>query len=59
MAEEIKKSILICEHCESTLNVTNEYKNYFLCEDCNEIYDDKTGYCSFYCCIENRCDDSC
>lgn len=48
-----------CEYCGSFEDVTNEFKHFKLCGECNETYDDKTGYCSLYCCIENRCDDSC
>ena len=48
-----------CEWCNSYDDVTNEYKWYMLCGSCNEAYDDKSGFCSLDCCIENRCDGSC
>ena len=52
----------ICDGCDCTIldeNLTNDYYGYWLCEECNESYNDKTGYCSLSCCLGYGCDDSC
>ena len=50
---------LFCVGCENyTDKLYHDYR-YDLCFECNEKYDDKTGYCSLFCCINNQCDDSC
>ena len=49
-----------CVGCEKT---TNElyHDNYStgLCCKCNDIYDNKSGFCSLSCCLSNSCDGSC
>lgn len=50
----------MCDHCEEQCdNVSVQYRNYKLCDDCNDKYDDKTGFCSLYCCVTGTCDEVC
>lgn len=49
---------IACEYCEELDNL-DEWEGYTLCEDCIEVYDNKTGYCSLDCCISGNCDQSC
>ncbi len=49
----------ICQGCDKKTELTNEFGGYQLCDECNSIYDDKTGYCSLNCCLGGSCDDSC
>jgi len=49
-----------CEYCEElTLNGKEYPYNCILCDECQEKYDNKTGYCSLDCCILGHCDSSC
>ena len=49
-----------CDGCDMFTNKLFE-DNYFdgLCDHCDSEYDNKTGYCSLYCCLGGGCDDSC
>ena len=49
-----------CDYCGETENVEkSDYKHYYLCNYCEEKYNDITGFCSLYCCITGCCDGSC
>lgn len=57
MEDEIKS----CEYCDDkpAEQRTDIKGRPFLCDDCYEAYDNKTGHCSLDCCISGKCDDSC
>ena len=58
MEEEVK--IGCCEGCDNVeVELTNDYKHYWLCKECNDSYNNKTGWCSLSCCISGRCDQTC
>jgi hypothetical protein len=49
----------LCAGCEE---YTDKYENQNaidLCKECDDIYDNKTGYCSLHCCLGGECDGSC
>ena len=49
----------MCAGCEE---YTDKYENQNaidLCKECDDIYDNKTGYCSLHCCLGGGCDESC
>ena len=48
-----------CEYCEDEGKKLFRTDRYLLCEDCSDKYDNKTGYCSLYCCVSGHCDGSC
>lgn len=49
-----------CEDCGQKLPVTKKcHSDYDICNECLENYEDKTGHCSIYCRINERCDESC
>jgi len=55
----------ICnKYCKGCDEYTNELTNWgtngvFLCEECNEKYENTTGHCSLECCLGGGCDQSC
>lgn len=49
----------LCQGCDEFVDkIFNDY-GYNLCEECNNNYDNKTGYCSLFCCVTGQCDESC
>lgn len=63
MTEEQKVQELLkpCDHCgaEGAKPTTWLNKDYHLCDDCANAYEDKTGFCSLHCCVTGNCDESC
>jgi len=57
MEETIK--LLFCKGCEEMVDELFNDHGYKLCSDCNEKYDNKTGYCSLNCCLGGGCDQTC
>lgn len=54
-----KTNKVLCIGCEEMVeSLTNEY-GYKLCDECNEKYDNKTGYCSLSCSLGDGCDQTC
>jgi len=47
-----------CEEFTDNLDNWNS-KGYDLCDDCNDKFEDKTGYCSLQCCLSGYCDQTC
>jgi hypothetical protein len=45
------------EGCERI--ATRYIHDAWLCDECADAYDNKTGYCSLYCCVTGNCDESC
>ena len=57
-----KEEMKYCEYCDE--EISPDYENvgcngYTLCEECDNIYHDNTGYCSLSCCMTGECDKSC
>lgn len=50
---------LYCQGCNEHFEKLEDYTGHDLCEECSEKYDNKTGYCSFNCCLGYGCDGSC
>ena len=50
-----------CKGCEEWTDKLEDWNGdgVELCEGCCEKYDNRTGYCSFDCCISGICDQSC
>ncbi|WP_295677364.1 hypothetical protein [uncultured Empedobacter sp.] len=50
-----------CDGCELYTDKTENYnsKGFDLCDSCNDVFEDKTGYCSLSCCLGNGCDQTC
>ena len=48
-----------CEGCEEKVSKTNTCFGYKLCDECNDKYNNETGYCSLHCCLGGGCDGSC
>ncbi len=57
----MKENYFVCEDCGKKLQIRERCDPDFnICDNClNENYEDKTGYCSVYCRITGRCDESC
>lgn len=51
--------IHFCEGCEMYTDKKSDEYGFELCDDCNDIYDNKTGYCSLGCCLGGGCDEAC
>lgn len=49
----------ICEDCKKTLPLSKIAYGVDICKNCLEEYEDRTGYCSDWCRVNNQCDDSC
>jgi hypothetical protein len=50
----------ICIYCEEEIKQDYESSNNIgLCEECDNAYENKTGYCSLECCISGYCDQTC
>jgi len=48
-----------CSWCDAeNVELDIDY-DYELCKECESLYHNKTGHCSFSCCMGNGCDDSC
>lgn len=50
---------LYCDGCSELTDKFYTDYHYNLCYDCNEKYNDETGYCSLNCCLGGQCDESC
>ncbi len=48
-----------CDYCGEVEETINSVAEHMLCDECESIYDDKTGYCSLDCCMSGKCDGSC
>lgn len=50
-----------CEGCEDQRKIMDmeRHEGYFLCSDCRNRYENRTGHCSLSCCIWGQCDDAC
>jgi hypothetical protein len=48
--DDCKKGLPITKRCDPDLDV---------CNDCVEYYPNETGYCSNYCRVTGKCDESC
>ena len=54
------KETFVCEDCKKKLSLNKRCSpEYDICNDCLDNYENKTGYCSVYCRITGRCDESC
>ena len=56
--EAIRKAY--CQGCDE--EITNGYESVNhdkLCKECDDAYDNQTGYCSLSCCLGGGCDQSC
>ena len=60
---ELELDFIECGWCGEKFSKKNDAINWyeigFLCDDCEESMDDKTGYCSAYCQLSGICDHSC
>ncbi len=52
---------LYCIGCDTYTNKLedNNSKGIDLCTECNNSFEDKTGWCSINCCITGNCDQTC
>lgn len=48
-----------CKGCETYTDNLDDYWGHDLCEDCENAYENQTGYCSLECCLGGGCDQSC
>lgn len=48
-----------CAGCEAEAFELELVKGQYICDDCESIFEDKTGYCSLDCCLGGSCDGSC
>lgn len=48
-----------CEGCERYTDLLLDSHFYKLCKECDEKYDNETGYCSLSCYLGHGCDGSC
>lgn len=48
-----------CEWCEELFDEVRNDNGPNLCEECNNKYQNETGYCSLSCCMGNGCDETC
>ncbi len=48
-----------CQGCDEMVDKLEDIHNALLCDECNDKYDNKTGYCSLTCCLGYGCDGSC
>lgn len=50
----------VCENCDKEVFIRELYsRDPAVCSGCEEELDDVTGYCSMFCRLTGRCDDSC
>ncbi len=61
MKSEIKteKCNLCCKGCDEYTDKYGEYNGMDLCEDCDDKYNNQTGYCSLQCSLGGGCDQTC
>lgn len=61
MNSDIKTEVynLYCIGCGEYTDKLDDFNGVDLCDECNEIYDNITGYCSLECCLGGGCDESC
>lgn len=55
----ISDTLPYCIGCEEKVLNLEDWYGVYLCIDCNNRYDNKTGYCSLDCCLGYGCDESC
>jgi hypothetical protein len=49
-----------CVGCENSIGDYISFERQgTLCKECDDVYDNKSGYCSISCCVGNGCDGSC
>lgn len=48
-----------CYNCEKETEDGEEYAGIYLCEECEQTLDNKSGYCSIDCQLGYGCDGSC
>jgi len=57
--EKTDECQLYCKGCDEFCDeYGTEYRN-DICKECEEIYNNKTGWCGLSCCLGNGCDQSC
>jgi len=58
---QTKECRLFCGGCEEYTDKLDNWgtNGIMLCENCNEKYDNKTGYCSLNCSLGGGCDQTC
>jgi len=61
MKSEVKteKCNLFCRGCEEYTDKYGECYGMNICEECEDKYDNKTGYCSLECSLGGGCDQTC
>lgn len=63
MDSEFKTEICdkYCQRCDEFTDILEQSYDcrIMLCNECNEKYDNKTGYCSVDCCVSGNCDQTC
>jgi hypothetical protein len=58
--EKTKQCDKYCEGCEEYTDKLDDWASaYDLCEECNDKYENQTGYCPLNCCLGGGCDQSC
>lgn len=50
---------LWCQGCEDYTDKLEDEYGYMLCSECNDTYENTTGYCPLSCCVGRGCDQSC
>ena len=57
--EKTEQCQLYCKGCDEYCDKYGDYNGLDLCEEFDNKYDNKTGWCSLSCCLGNGCDQSC
>ena len=57
--EKTEQCQLYCKGCDEYCDKYWEYNGLDICEECDNKYDNKTGWCGLSCCLGNGCDQSC
>ncbi len=57
--EKTEHCQLYCKGCDEYCDKYGDYNGLDICEECDNKYDNKTGWCSLSCSLGNGCDQSC
>ena len=57
--EKTEQCQLYCKGCDEYCDKYGDYNGLYICEECDNKYDNKTGWCGLSCCLGNGCDQSC
>ena len=57
--EKTEQCQLYYKGCDEYCDKYGDYNGLDICEECDNKYDNKTGWCSLSCCLGNGCDQSC